>query len=114
MSTEVRTKAPNIWPEPLERPIPPSGDPGEDNQLTCLIQEIQAALTQQRSGSQEIVSSLVEMKDLTHQVRSGAREMEEGNRQILEATTNLKEITEEVKQAIRRWKKAHPASWSPS
>jgi methyl-accepting chemotaxis protein len=62
--------------------------------------EIEKAMIEQTSGSQQIIDALNSMQEITGSVKTGSSEMNEGNQQILISITNLNSITLEVKQAI--------------
>ncbi|MEM5947676.1 methyl-accepting chemotaxis protein [Spirochaetia bacterium 38H-sp] len=64
------------------------------------IQEIEAALQEQRAGSVQILQALREMKDVAIEVNNASKEMAQGNKQILESTTALTDLSHKLSQAM--------------
>lgn len=68
---------------------------------TRIMDELAAAIEEQRSGNDQVRSALDAMRTEAEQVASGSREMAGGNQRILASANALQEISSEVSERIR-------------
>ncbi len=73
----------------------------EDVQSVNQLQvEIKNALTEQTSGSQQILEALSEINEVTQSVRSGSREMTQGGLQLVERNQSLQQLAGHVRDKV--------------
>ena len=65
-----------------------------------LVHQIQAAMTEQTIGSQQIGEALRSVNDSTFEVKTASKEVSAGNKQILLEAQHLQEITREIENSI--------------
>ncbi len=65
-----------------------------------VLKEIGNAMEEQNQGSNQVLSALRTMQELTQQVQSGSLEMKGGNENILESVTSLNTISNQIREAI--------------
>jgi methyl-accepting chemotaxis protein len=65
-----------------------------------LVSEIRTAMSEQREGSNQLLSLIQNLNSLTAQVRDGSAEMSKGNETLLAGTTELRVAAEGVRSDI--------------
>jgi methyl-accepting chemotaxis protein len=68
--------------------------------VSGLIAQINAAITEQTTGSAQILDALKSMRDITSSVQSGSAEMTAGNERILGNISALREVNSTVNRTI--------------
>lgn len=66
-----------------------------------LVSEVLQAMSEQRSGTAQILEALKSMNDITTEVRSGAREMNIGDKAILDEMARLRENSADILESMR-------------
>jgi methyl-accepting chemotaxis protein len=57
-------------------------------------------MEEQSSGSEQVLASLEDLRNISHEVQSGSGEMATGSRAILEEMQHLMSITQEVRNSM--------------
>ncbi|HUX41397.1 MAG TPA: methyl-accepting chemotaxis protein [Rectinemataceae bacterium] len=66
-----------------------------------LVSEVLQAMSEQRSGTAQILEALKSMNDITTEVRSGAREMNIGDKAILDEMARLRENSADILESMQ-------------
>ena len=73
---------------------------GEIQETDSLVQQIKAAMSEQRQGSVQITEALRGMNDSTHQVQHASQEMTANSRKIMSEVSALQEATRAMRQSM--------------
>ncbi|MDR2552602.1 MAG: methyl-accepting chemotaxis protein [Treponema sp.] len=57
---------------------------------------IRNAMEEQSTGSKQILESIGQLNDLTHQVKGSSTEMLEGSKEVIQESKNLEKVTQEI------------------
>ena len=57
---------------------------------------IRRAMDEQGAGSEQIVAGVVEVSEITRQVKNGSREMLDGSKEVISESKNLETVTQEI------------------
>ena len=63
-------------------------------------EHIRAAMEEQETGSQEVVEGVIEVNEITRQVKSGSHEMFEGSSEVIKESTALEKVTQEIASGV--------------
>jgi methyl-accepting chemotaxis protein len=68
--------------------------------VDALQSGLRGSLTEQSTGSRQILEALAEINTITAQVKTGSSEMSEGNKRILEEMQNLRATSADIGEKI--------------